>query len=243
MGNQRSIAVPEAVLRIAIVGHEPAFLEGLKLFFHSIPGCQVVLAAMDGPHLMQQLQNEPPVDVAVVDVHSKTACAYQAIADLREQHPDTVPLAVSCEGDDDSILRAHKAGACGHLLKSYGLPEVERVVLQIRANRRYVSDRVYKCLLDNPEGITLYERTCAQVRAALTERHLELVQLLFTLDELTNHEVAACMGVEHRTVEKHLERIYAAVGVHTKTGLLLICVRSGIVDPHTLPPPTKGAKT
>jgi DNA-binding CsgD family transcriptional regulator len=52
-------------------------------------------------------------------------------------------------------------------------------------------------------------------RASLTERELEI--LGWVARGKTNKEIAALLVVSTNTVRKHLENVYAKLGVHTRT--------------------------
>lgn len=56
----------------------------------------------------------------------------------------------------------------------------------------------------------------AGVRRKLTRRETEIVELL--VDDLTDKEIARELGITHRTVRTHLERIYRKQRVRSRTG-------------------------
>lgn len=55
-----------------------------------------------------------------------------------------------------------------------------------------------------------------EVRAELTRRETQIVELL--VSDLTDKEIARTLGITHRTVRTHLERIYRKQRVRTRTG-------------------------
>ncbi len=230
-------ALPETIIRIAIAAHEHALLLGLKHLFESIPGCHVVLTAADGQQLLEELPAQQPVHIAIVHTHSPTTCGFQTIAHLREHFPETVPVALSRDDDDATILRARKAGASGHILTSYTMQQLSRAVDRLRATGRYLTDRAMQCILDNPDGLTPFERACAKERASVTDRHLQLIRTLFTWKEPTAGQAADALNISSRTVDTHLSRIYAAIGFRSKEALLLWAMYHKLLDPGAPPPP------
>lgn len=62
---------------------------------------------------------------------------------------------------------------------------------------------------------------------SLTKREREVLSLLAN-GEATN-ELARMLEVRPRTVQKHLQRIYAKLGVKGRTAAALMIVRSGIL--------------
>lgn len=53
----------------------------------------------------------------------------------------------------------------------------------------------------------------------LTKREGEVLSWL--QEGLSNKEIALAMGISHRTVQKHLQRIYRRTDVETRTELLV----------------------
>lgn len=60
--------------------------------------------------------------------------------------------------------------------------------------------------------------------ASLTQREREVVELLINGD--STRDLARRMGISSRTVQKHLQRIYAKLGVKGRTAAALVAVRS-----------------
>jgi predicted ATPase/DNA-binding CsgD family transcriptional regulator len=70
---------------------------------------------------------------------------------------------------------------------------------------------------------------------ALTPREIEILGLLAA--GLTDPAIAAALFISVRTVENHVARIFAKLGVRTRTAAATAAIASGLVDP-TLPPST-----
>ncbi|MCS6283946.1 MAG: helix-turn-helix transcriptional regulator [Nitrospira sp.] len=59
---------------------------------------------------------------------------------------------------------------------------------------------------------------------SLTQREREVLELLTNGD--STRELAQRMGISSRTVQKHLQRIYAKLGVKGRTAAALAALRS-----------------
>jgi DNA-binding CsgD family transcriptional regulator len=62
----------------------------------------------------------------------------------------------------------------------------------------------------------------------LSPRQMQVLSLI--ADGLTDKEIAARLGLRHRTVRTHLERLYARYGLHNRAGALTIWFRSQARD-------------
>lgn len=67
-----------------------------------------------------------------------------------------------------------------------------------------------------------------QTWPGLTMREREILSLLANGE--TTKELAQKLGVSPRTVQKHLQRIYAKLGVNGRTAAALMAVRSEIAQ-------------
>jgi DNA-binding CsgD family transcriptional regulator len=64
-------------------------------------------------------------------------------------------------------------------------------------------------------------------RAGLTKRELEVLRLV--ADGRTNQEIARSLGISVKTVEKHLEGVYAKLGVVSRVEAAVHAVQEGLV--------------
>ena len=233
-------ALPETIVRIAIAAHEHALLLWLKHLFESIPGCLVVLAAADNQQLLDELPDKLPVHIAVVHTHNPTTCGFQTIAHLREHFQETLPVALSRDDDEATILRAHTAGASGHILTTYTMAQLSRAVDRLLTTGRYLTDSATQCILSNPGGLTPFERACAKARACLTDHQFKVVCAVCAPGDPTNGQVAEQFSIKPRSLDTNLRRIYVAVGVHSKAALLQWAIYHKFVEPA--PPPSPKAR-
>ena len=64
---------------------------------------------------------------------------------------------------------------------------------------------------------------------ALTPREIEILRLLAV--GLTDPAIAAALFISVRTVENHVARIFAKLGVHTRTAAVTTAIAHGLVGP------------
>jgi HD-GYP domain-containing protein (c-di-GMP phosphodiesterase class II) len=66
--------------------------------------------------------------------------------------------------------------------------------------------------------------------AGLSDREVEVLARL--ADGETNRAIAAALGLSPRTVQHHVEHVYAKIGVRSRAGATLFAVRHGLVGRH-----------
>jgi serine/threonine protein kinase/DNA-binding NarL/FixJ family response regulator len=62
----------------------------------------------------------------------------------------------------------------------------------------------------------------------LTEREAEVLSLL--VEGMSNKEIAAALGISHRTVKFHLDNLYSKLGVNTRTEAAIYALRQGLLQ-------------
>jgi DNA-binding CsgD family transcriptional regulator len=167
-----------------------------------------------------------PAEVAEATRH---LCATYPLSNLRLR-----TATQSCRLSDFISLRAlHRLDYYDHVLRAFGIEHQMRVWLPAprgAARVFYFSRRSTDGDFDDRERgvldllrpflVALRERfdlrkAAAPVSNGLTEREAEI--LGWVARGKTNHEIAEVLVVSPHTVRKHLENVYAKLGVHTRT--------------------------
>jgi HD-GYP domain-containing protein (c-di-GMP phosphodiesterase class II) len=78
------------------------------------------------------------------------------------------------------------------------------------------------------EGWPGYRPPRGRARAALTEREGEVLAAIAT--GLTNQAVARRLGISPKTVNTHLEHVYAKLGVSTRAAAVVHAITAGLLD-------------
>jgi DNA-binding CsgD family transcriptional regulator len=129
-----------------------------------------------------------------------------------------------------SLEWATLASATDGALAAQALQESLAVFERLGA-RRYVrrTRRLLYKLGIRPRN-TLRARSSA---TPLSPRELEIVQLV--VEDLTNAEIAERLIISPRTVTTHLDRIYARLGINSRTALVRYAVEAGLLPPTDRP--------
>ncbi len=69
----------------------------------------------------------------------------------------------------------------------------------------------------------------AELPALVTERELEYIKLACRRPKPTEGEIAECMGISRKTVQKHADKVYKALGVNCYFDMYSKAVELGLV--------------
>jgi NarL family two-component system response regulator LiaR len=157
--------------------------------------------------LFEGLESLP--QIVILDIRLERESGLDFISEIKKisgKRKEPAPRILVCSMHEDPFLikQALELGAAAFVPKSAGIEEILKAIETILEGKTYV----------NPKfriGEQFY------VFNSLTPREKEIISL--RKQSLTNEEIAERQEISVRTVEHHLEHIYAKTGVKSWEGL------------------------
>lgn len=215
-------AVPEApatLLRVLVVDDHPVVRSGLVALIDAQPDLSVVAEASDGPGALRETMMSDP-DVVLMDLRMPGGDGVTATAEITRARPATRVLVLTTYDTDADILRAVEAGATGYLLKDV---TAERLVDAVRAAARG------ETVLAAPVAARLMQRMRRPESETLTSRELDVLRS--AARGLSNSEIGRDLHIGSATVKSHLIRVFAKLGVESRTAAVTVAMERGILPP------------
>jgi DNA-binding NarL/FixJ family response regulator len=200
---------------------------GTAELLRRVPNFAVVAEASDGTSAIELAQKIKP-DIIVMDVHMPGLSGIETTLRLRELLPGIHVLVLSAYDDDHYVFSLLRAGASGYILKTAPIEELVRAIYQVEAGDFPLDAKIIrKVVLNLPSRFAhSAEPTGTQAEMeALSEREERVLQLL--AQGMSNREIADALFVSDRTVQSHLTRIFAKLGVSSRLEAVLTAVRRG----------------
>ncbi len=199
---------------VLLVDDHPVVLDGIDAALSREPDLRVVARARSVAEARAALEAARP-DVVLVDVRLPDGSGLDLIAEFARRDARPAWIVLSSFETPQYLSAALADGAAGYLLKTAPTAEV------VDAVRKAASG-----------GVAF---TAAQLAAArrsgtfrLTAVDREIVRGI--LAGRTNDDIGRELGLSTKTVESHLSRLYARVGVASRTELALRAEREGWLD-------------
>lgn len=210
-------------IRVAVVDDHAVVREGIRRVLEGEPGVVVVGEGANGDEALALVAAEHP-DVLVMDVAMPGKSGLQVAAELHRQGSTTRVMMLSMYDQPEYVLESVKSGARGYLLKDSPPAELRRAVRAVFEGEQYFPPAVAARLTD------ALRVPVPRVPAteALTPREKEVLVGIATGE--TNKEIAARLGISHRTVETHRESLMAKLDVRTVAGLTKLALEEGLVE-------------
>lgn len=220
VGGKQAEAPP---LGVAIIEDQRETREGLAFLINSADGfeCRHAYASMEAA-LTGIGSNLPRV--ALVDIGLPGLSGIDGVRILRERYPSIAPVLLTVYQDDDRILQAICAGACGYLLKKTAPARLLEAVREIAEGGAVMSPEVAIRVVD------LFRKAQApeQSPAGLSPREMRLLKLL--TEGHQNKTAAAELGIGIHTVSFHLRSIYEKLHVHSRSEAVARALRDRLIQ-------------
>ncbi|MDX2263187.1 MAG: response regulator transcription factor [Gemmatimonadales bacterium] len=210
-------------IRVAVVDDHAVVREGIRRVLEGEPGVVVVGEGANGDEALALVAAEHP-DVLVMDVAMPGKSGLQVAAELHRQGSTTRVMMLSMYDQPEYVLESVKSGARGYLLKDSPPAELRRAVRAVFEGEQYFPPAVAARLTD---ALRVPVPRVAATEA-LTPREKEVLIGIATGE--TNKEIAARLGISHRTVETHRESLMAKLDIRTVAGLTKLALEEGLIE-------------
>jgi NarL family two-component system response regulator LiaR len=163
-------------------------------------------------------------DVVLMDLVMPDLDGIAATEIICRELPNTHVVVLTSKVDDESIIRAVRAGAIGYLLKDASAHDLRQVIKGAATGQPQFSGHAATRLV---RGVIAPARP-----DALSDRETEVVRLLARGS--ANKQIARDLGIAEKTVKSHVSSILGKLGVRSRTQAALYAGRVGLVSVNEL---------
>ena len=206
-------------VRVVVADDHALLRAGTRQILESAGGIEVVGEAADGDAALAQCAELQP-DVVLLDVRMPGPNGIEVARRLADEHPGIAVVVLSAYDDDAYVRAALSCGVAGFLLKTTPAGDLVHAVRGVAAGTTVLDHAITRRLATTgmvPDG------------GGLTWRERQVVALV--AEGLANKAVAVRLGISTRTVEGHLNHVFAKLGVETRTALARYALAHGLDAP------------
>lgn len=212
-------------IHVLIVDDHQLFRTGLAELLAD-EGVKVLGAVADGASALDLVGRCAP-DVVLMDLEMPGLSGIETIRRIAEIAPRTRVVVLTIDADEQSVVDAIAAGACGYLLKGTSLQSLVAGINAAVAGESLISAAV---------GAKLFERLRAddrrtaverQVYTGLSQREIEILKLLAGGKQ--NAEIAQDLFISPNTVRNHISNILAKLQMSNRIEAAAYAIRNRMV--------------
>ena len=212
-------------VRVLLVDDHDLFRTGLRNLLEE-RGVQVAGEAGQGADAVRLVRELAP-DVVVMDLHMPGMSGIEAIRQIHGFAPLTRVLVLTISDQDDDVLDAILAGACGYLLKDASVDDLIRGIVAAAVGESLVSPAIAGKVLQQVRATAISPEAADTIRTELSERELDVLKLIAAGND--NAMIAAQLHISPKTVKNHISNILMKLQIENRIQAAVYAVRSGIV--------------
>ncbi|MBA2568359.1 MAG: response regulator transcription factor [Actinobacteria bacterium] len=211
-------------LRVLLVDDHDLFRTGLRNLLEE-QGVQVVGEAAGGADALRIVREIAP-DVVVMDLNMPGVSGVEATREITAIAPLTRVVVLTISDQDDDVMDAIIAGACGYLVKDSSIEDLMRGINAAAVGESLISPPIASKVLQRMRAVTL-DQGAETIRAELSERELDVLRLIANGKD--NSEIAEALHISPKTVKNHISNILMKLQIDNRIQAAVYAVRSGIV--------------
>ena len=208
---------------IVIVDDHLLIAKAITSIIEQFKHYEVLYECDNGKALMERFSVEKNIpDIVLLDISMPIMDGCETATWLTKNHPAVIVMALTMQGDDESLIQMIKNGVKGYLHKNVHPTELEKALDAVVHKGFYYPDWATSKVLHNIAAGTNDRNAGIQ----LSEREKEFLQYACT--EFTYKDIGERMFCSPRTVESYRDSLFEKLGVKTRVALALYAVKSGI---------------
>ncbi|MGH3091076.1 MAG: response regulator [Gaiellaceae bacterium] len=212
-------------LRVLLVDDHDLFRTGLRTLLEE-QGLQVVGEAENG-QVALRLVGELAPDVVIMDLNMPGLTGVETTRRITGASPLTRVVVLTISVEDDDVMNAVMAGACGYLLKDSSIDQLIAGIRAAAGGESLISPQIAAKLLQRLRAQTADTGAAATILAELSDRELEVLRLIANGKD--NAEIARELFISPKTVKNHISNILMKLQIENRIQAAVYAVRSGIV--------------
>jgi two-component system, NarL family, response regulator LiaR len=215
----------EQSVRVLLVDDHDLFRTGLRNLLEE-QGVVIAGEAATGSEALRLVRETAP-DVVVMDLNMPGMSGVDATRHISRDAPLTRVIVLTISDQEQDVMDAILAGACGYLLKDASVQELMRGLEAAAVGESLISSHIAGKVLQHVRATTAAPEAAATIRAELSDREIDVLKLIANGKD--NAMIAAELHISPKTVKNHISNILMKLQMENRIQAAVYAVRSGIV--------------
>ena len=212
-------------VRVLLVDDHDLFRTGLRNLLEE-QGVVIAGEASTGSEALRLVRETAP-DVVVMDLNMPGMSGVDATRHISRDAPLTRVIVLTISDQEQDVMDAILAGACGYLLKDASVQELMRGLDAAAVGESLISSHIAGKVLQHVRATTAAPEAAATIRAELSEREIDVLKLIANGKD--NAMIAGELHISPKTVKNHISNILMKLQMENRIQAAVYAVRSGIV--------------
>jgi DNA-binding NarL/FixJ family response regulator len=188
--------------------------EALRGVLRGLKGeATIFLEASNSRQAMQQIEQNPDLELILLDLNLPDRNGFEVLAELRERHPAIAVVVLSANEDRENVAKALDLGALGFIPKSAKREVMLSAFSLIFAGGIYVPPEIFA--RQAPAPPLRPEKPPLAADLGLTERQVDVLVLM--MQGKSNKAICRALNLAEPTVKNHVTAILRALKAKNRT--------------------------
>jgi DNA-binding NarL/FixJ family response regulator len=211
-------------IRVLVVDDHDLFRTGLRNLLEE-QGVNVVGEAENGETAIRLAADLAP-DVVIMDLNMPGAGGVETTRRLSSLAPLSRVVVLTISADDEDVMNAVMAGACGYLLKDASIQELIAGIRAASEGESLISPQIAAKVLQRLRAQSKDVDAAETIRAELSDRELQVLKLIANGKD--NAHIARELFISPKTVKNHVANILDKLSIENRIQAAVFAVRVGI---------------
>jgi len=211
-------------VRVLLVDDHDLFRTGLRNLLED-QGIEIVGEAGSGVDALRTVRESAP-DVVIMDLNMPGMNGVDATRHISRDAPLTRVIVLTISDQEQDVMDAILAGACGYLLKDASIQDLLKGIAAASVGESLISPHIAGKVLQHVRATTAAPEAAATLRAELSEREIQVLKLIANGNE--NAAIARELHISPKTVKNHVSNILMKLQIENRIQAAVYAVRSGI---------------
>jgi len=208
-------------IRILLIDDHTLFRSGIKALLQRQTDFTVVGEASDGLEGVK-LVEQTPADVVLLDIDMPSMNGLEALAQIRESHPNLAVLMLTVSEDSESL----RLGAKGYLLKNADQDFLLRSIRAVYTGSSAMSPQMMTKFVTQLSHASEKNSTECSTQETLTRRERETLSWLAR--GYSNKEIARTLDLAESTVKVHVQSILRKLGLASRVRAAIYAIEHNL---------------
>ena len=212
-------------VRVLLVDDHDLFRTGLRNLLEQ-QGVDIVGEAASGSEALKLVREGAP-DVVIMDLNMPGMGGVEATRHMSRDAPLTRVIVLTISEEEQDVMDAILAGACGYLLKDASIQDLMQGIQAASVGESLISPHIAGKVLQHVRATTAAPEAAATIRAELSDREIQVLKLIANGKD--NALIARELHISPKTVKNHISNILMKLQIENRIQAAVYAVRSGIV--------------